>query len=62
VTTFILPAAPWAILLGPIMQDAAPGDVLCCGTREMYDLALEAVREAGREDLVVRLDRKERAA
>lgn len=63
-TTYMLPSAGWAILLGPIVKDAQPGDVLECQTRAMYDLAVEAVEASGRDDLIVRLNelRKERAA
>lgn len=60
--TFILPAAGWAILLDGIMASVQPGDVLRCGTVEMYLLALEAVKAAGREDIRVELEqRKEHA-
>ncbi len=42
-------------MLGPIVKDAHPGDVLEVHTQEMWELARETIRKAGREDLVVRL-------
>ncbi len=52
---YILPTTDWAPLLGPIVKDAHPGDVLEVHTQEMWELAMETVRKAGRDDLVVRL-------
>ena len=52
---YILPTTDWAPLLGPIVKDAHPGDVLEVHTQEMWELARETIRKAGREDLVVRL-------
>ena len=52
---YILPTTDWAPLLGPIVKDAHPGDVLEVQTQEMWELATAAIRKAGREDLVVRL-------
>ena len=42
-------------MLGPIVKDAHPGDVLEVHTQEMWELARETIRKAGRDDLVVRL-------
>jgi hypothetical protein len=53
-TTFILPDLPWAILLGPIVQQARPGDVLLVYTDAMRRHVEQVVRAAGRDDLVVR--------
>ncbi len=53
-TTYILPDLPWAILLGPILQDARPGDVIEVHTDAMREHVEQVVREAGRADLVVR--------
>ncbi len=52
---YILPTRDWSPLLGPIVKDAHPGDVLEVHTQEMWELAMETVRKAGRDDLVVRL-------
>ncbi len=52
---YILPTTDWAPLLGPIVKDAQPGDVLEVHTQEMWDLARETIRKEGRDDLVVRL-------
>ncbi len=52
---YILPTTDWAPLLGPIVKDAHPGDVLEVHTQEMWELATETIRQAGRDDLVVRL-------
>jgi len=42
-------------LLGPIVKDAQPGDVIEVHTQEMWELATETIRNEGRDDLVVRL-------
>ena len=52
---YILPTTDWSPLLGPIVKDAHPGDVLEVHTQEMWELATETIRKAGRDDLVVRL-------
>ncbi len=52
---FILPTTDWALLLPPIVKDAQPGDVLEVHTQAMWQLASEAIRQAGRDDVVVRL-------
>ncbi len=52
---YILPTTDWAPLLGPIVKDAHPGDVLEVHTQEMWELARETIRKEGRDDLVVRL-------
>ncbi len=52
---FILPSTDWALLLPPILKDAQPGDVLEVHTQAMWQLTSEAIRQAGRDDLVVRL-------
>ncbi len=53
-TTYILPDLPWAVLLTPIMRDARPGDVIEVHTDVMRKHVEQVVREAGREDLIVR--------
>ena len=53
-TTYILPDLPWAVLLAPIMRDARSGDVIEVHTSAMRELVERVVREAGREDLIVR--------
>ncbi len=52
---YILPTTDWSPLLGPIVKDADPGDVLEVHTQEMWELATEVIRKEGRDDLVVRL-------
>ncbi len=52
---FILPSTDWALLLPPILKDAEPGDVLEVHTHAMWQLTSEAIRQAGRDDLVLRL-------
>ena len=52
---YILPTTDWAPLLGPIVKDALPGDVLEVHTQEMWDLATQVIRDSGRDDLIVRL-------
>ena len=52
---YILPTTDWAPLLGPIVKDAHPGDVIEVHTQEMWELARETIRKEGRDDLVVRL-------
>ncbi len=52
---YILPTTDWSPLLGPIVKDALPGDVLEVHTQEMWELATETIRKEGRDDLVVRL-------
>ncbi len=53
-TTYILPDLPWVVLLAPIMRDARPGDVIEVHTEAMRQHVEQVVREAGREDLIVR--------
>jgi hypothetical protein len=53
-STYILPDLPWAILLGPIVQQARPGDVLVVYTDAMREHVEQVVRAAGRADLIVR--------
>ena len=53
-TTFILPALPWAVLLGPITHDARQGNVIVVYTDAMRLHVEQVVRAAGRTDLVVR--------
>ncbi len=53
-TSYILPDFPWAVLLAPIMRDARPGDVIEVHTEAMREHVEQVVREAGREDLIVR--------
>ncbi len=52
---YILPTTDWSPLLGPIVKDAQPGDVLEVHTQEMWELTTETLRKEEREDLVVRL-------
>lgn len=59
-TTYFLPSSGWAILLPGIVQSARPDSVIRCGTAEMRDLALDAVREAERQDVRVELEASER--
>ena len=53
-TTYILPDLPWAVLLGPIMRDARPGDVIEVHTEAMRHHVEQVVQEAGRTDLIIR--------
>ncbi len=53
-TTYILPDLPWSVLLGPIMRDARPGDVIEVHTDAMRQHVEQVVREAGRTDLLIR--------
>jgi len=53
-TTYILPDLPWAVLLTPIMRDARLGDVIEIHTEAMRAHVEQVVREAGREDLMIR--------
>lgn len=53
-TTYMLPDLPWAVLLGPILRDARPGDTIVVYTDAMHQHVEQAVRAAGRDDLVVR--------
>ncbi len=53
-TTYILPDLPWAVLLVPIMRDARPGDIIVVHTDAMREHVEQAVRQAGRDDLVIR--------
>ena len=52
---YILPTTDWSPLLGPIVKDAHPGDVIEVHTQDMWELATEVIRKEGRDDLVVRL-------
>ena len=54
-TTYILPDLPWAVLLAAIVRDARPGDLIEVHTDAMRQHVEQVVREAGREDLIVRL-------
>ena len=53
-STVILPDLPWAVLLGPILHDARPGDSIVVSTDAMRERVEQAVRAAGRDDLVIR--------
>ena len=53
-TTYTLPDLPWAVLLGPIMRDARPGDIVVVHTDAMHAHVEQVVRAAGRDDLVIR--------
>ena len=53
-TTYILPDLPWVVLLGPILCDARPGDVLEVHTDAMRQHVEQVLQEAGRTDLIVR--------
>ncbi len=53
-TTYILPDLPWTVLLPAIMRDARPGDVIEVHTDAMRAHVEQVVRDAGRDDLVVR--------
>jgi hypothetical protein len=52
-TTFTLPDLPWAVLLATIVRDARPGDTIVVYTKAVQRLVEQAVRSAGREDLIV---------
>ena len=53
-STYILPDLPWAVLLGPIVRDARPDDIVVVHTDAMRAHVEQVVRTAGRTDLVVR--------
>ncbi len=53
--TYILPTIAWAVLLGPIAQDAPPGAVIEVHTDEMRELAEQTLAQLGRPDLAVYL-------
>ena len=53
-TTFILPDLPWVVLLGRIVPDARPGDVIVVYTDAMRRHVELVVLAAGRDDLVIR--------
>ena len=53
-TTYTLPDLPWAVLLGPIVHDARPGDSVVVYTDAMRQHVEQVVRAAGRDDLIVR--------
>ena len=53
-TTYILPDLPWAVLLEPILRQAPPGATIIVYTAAMRAHVEQAVRAAGRTDLVVR--------
>ena len=61
-TTYILPDLSWAILLGPILHDAQPGDTIIVYTDAMREHVEQAVRTAGRGDLIVRQQERPPAA
>jgi hypothetical protein len=52
-TTYTLPDLPWAVLLSPIVRDARPGDILVVHTDAMRAHVEQALRAAGRSDLIV---------
>lgn len=52
-TTFVLPDLPWAVLLGTILRDARPGDTIIVYTDAMRVHVEQAVRAAGRGDLLL---------
>ncbi len=49
----ILPDLPWAMLLEVIVRDAPPGSVIEVHTAAMREATDRAVRQSGRDDLVV---------
>ena len=53
-TTYILPDLPWAVLLEPILHQAPPGATIIVYTAAMREHVEQAMRAAGREDLLVR--------
>lgn len=53
-TTYTLPDLPWAVLLGPIVRDARPGDIVVVYTDAMLTHVEQVVQAAGRTDLVIR--------
>lgn len=53
-TTYILPDLPWAVLLEPILQQAQPGATIVVYTAAMRAHVEQAMRDAGRTDLIVR--------
>jgi hypothetical protein len=53
-TTYTLPDLPWAVLLGPIVRDARPGDIVVVHTDAMRVHVEQVVRAAGRTDLIIR--------
>jgi hypothetical protein len=52
-TTYILPDLPWAVLLEPILRQAAPGARIIVYTDAMRAHVEQALRTAGRSDLSV---------
>ncbi len=57
--TYILPDLPWEILLDPIVREAPAGAVIEVHTPAMQALVKQRLAEAGRADLVLRLERAE---
>ena len=53
-TTYTLPDLPWAVLLGPIVRDAHPGDIVVVYTDAMRAHVEQVLRAADRTDLVIR--------
>ena len=53
--TYILPTIAWAVLLGPIAQDAPPGAVIEVHTEEMRTHSEQTLAQLGRADLAVHL-------
>ena len=53
-TTYTLPDLPWAVLLPAILRDARPGAVIEVYTDAMRAHVEQVVRQAGRDDIVVR--------
>ena len=54
-TTYILPDLPWTALLPAITKDARAGDHIVVHTDAMYTAVMQALREAGRDDLTLEL-------
>ena len=52
-TTYILPDLPWGVLLEPILQQAPPGATIIVYTTAMRTHVEQALRDAGRGDVIV---------
>ena len=52
-TTYILPDLPWAVLLEPMLHQAPRGATIVVYTAAMREHVEQAVRAAGRADLIV---------
>lgn len=57
--TYILPDVPWDILIGPILHDAPAGAIIEVHTEPMQELVQRRLIEAGRTDIVLRLEHVE---